>query len=356
MRTIVNGAYTLEVPDELTFAFNPNKVRVFHNGSAFDTPHHDLRNVRFSIGGRTETREAYNNKVEFDISHYLQIIFNELPKDFQGLKQTAVSVRLHIQPNSLQFVNINIDFTVVWGAIQVGDTFNPSRKLTWFRNFPQTFSFYSPEELIGYTKSDTETQWEEIGKFTQGIWHQNIDHAFIDIAERGIFRLGGNGVVNTFTATFSNTFRLHFEPSEFEIEFDINDCTNGHFLRWIDRHGFIQYYLFKESNQQIITNDREPIHRQEFSSFGRYYGGVSRTEKSEQRTINLNVPLIDSDTFDLLAGILSAPLVDLYAGMDGDIPVWLPVNITSGTKTKTSKPLQDFETAILLPQTQTQRL
>ena len=361
MRTEQTVNSTIKYPDEICFAFNP-QILSFEYPIGFE-------NFTITVSGNgkqfTDTRDLIVKENiligEIDISYYLQMLFN-IKRDGK-INNTSISAHVDIivfGGNTIEEFYFETD--VIWGAIAIGETFNASQKLTWFKNLPFTFSVYSPAGVSIISKIDGAAN-QNTGDYTEnGVTQQELIHYnpmdFVqDAQQNAVINFGGNGVINTFSFTFSYTFKLEKIEPFVLIELEVSECTNGMYLRWIDRHGFYKYYLFDRSNLARQTANNGEELNVEYFALGKFYNGISRQEKTEQHTRNLSASLIDNETYNLLVGILSSPLVDMYMGKDNDNnDVWLPVNITAGTRTEISAHLQDFEISILLPETVNQKL
>lgn len=141
----------------------------------------------------------------------------------------------------------------------------------------------------------------------------------------------------------------------------VDDSDNGTYLRWIDKHGFYCYWLFKSGDEsRQIANDGEFIRNNmtDYSYVNGYHGGTGRKQrKTENNTLPVCAPLVDSTTYDFLFQLASSPVVDMYAGKDEEgIHRWCAVNIAVATFVKSQKSLQDFVATIILPETRIQSL
>ena len=69
---------------------------------------------------------------------------------------------------------------------------------------------------------------------------------------------------STFDMTYDITFRyIVVNPQSVRIYVDIDDCEDGIYLRWINRHGFYCYWLFTQRSEQIKTAVEENYIRPE---------------------------------------------------------------------------------------------
>ena len=151
--------------------------------------------------------------------------------------------------------------------------------------------------------------------------------------------------------TFDNTFRP-IGDGVIINRLVVDDSNCGIYIRWIDRHGFYQYYLFMEG-ESVTESSSEGEKINELYDDSKYtYFGVSHYQgKSISRVVKACATLVGADTIDMLMTILSSPLVDMYA--DG---MWIPVNISGGSFARSMEHLQDFEISIEIPDIKSQML
>ena len=165
-----------------------------------------------------------------------------------------------------------------------------------------------------------------------------------------VIRLDEDLPASTFEYTFDNTFAPIGDGTVINrLVVDSSEC--GIYLRWIDRHGFYQYWLFQIGDNILQVSTNGELLYQTFSDNKYAYYGVSRQSKKMQKSIKACATLIDQDTFDMLSTLHTSPLIDLYH--EGE---WFPVRLATGTMSHLRKPLQDFEIEIILPETISQSL
>lgn len=354
MRNAIIGGSRIYYPDEVSFAFNPEYVIIKSNVEA---------EITLSANGKTFTdkREAIGGEMKMDISYYLQMLFDIQRYRTINTTSLSVNVALSFSGNTFYFSTL-----CVWGSIAPGEVFNPSRKEIWFRKklSSQTFYFFNP---IGNTTI--------YGSYDGGPVKlaQNISGAggilgimplllFPDAQREITLYIGNIDNIDTFDKTFDDTFHPAEKMAVTALKIEIDNCEDGVVIRWTDKSGLTHFYLFQESSLSTQTEDDGESIRIDFDGVSlipkedeRYYNGVSRQMKNEQRTLNLNAPLVDKETFELLSSVLASPLVDAYFGEEGNM-IWCPVNVVTGTKTMSNAHLQDFELSVLLPETQIQKL
>ena len=331
MRTDNVGGLSITYPDEIGFAFNPNYVMV--SGSVSEG------SLSISCDGTTYTdeREAKGGLIQYDLSEYVKTFFTS--RDFPiGIKSVAVSGH-----------GISFSTKFIWGAMNIGEVFNPSRKVVWFKNFPFTFSMYVADGATIRKRYD-KTLYTSASIGT-GLVHIDPKTLFPNAKDFGVIRLDEEIPASTFEYTFDNTFRPVGDGTIIN-RLVIDDCGKGVYLRWIDRHGFYQYWLFKEGDNVSQSDAEGELIYQDFSDNDYWYGGVARNQgKTMGRSIRACAPLVDQDTFRMLTTLHASPIVDMW--WDGK---WVPVNIDNATTTNTGSHLQDFEIEVTLPELMTQSL
>ena len=165
-------------------------------------------------------------------------------------------------------------------------------------------------------------------------------------------------MMSVFDRTFDYTF---FQTGENValVNLQISNETAGHYLRWVDRHGNLQYFLFKKGDQQYKNKLGSNKVSQDDDINGLYFANVMRTMNIEcsitHKCCAVNLP---SDIFDYVVTIITSPIVDLYCGKDGaGNEIWLPVNIQQNTvKYSPKKILNNLEFSFAIPDVNAQSL
>ena len=318
MRTLTVNGKAITYPDKLAFAYNPNPIVI--TGSEQET-------ISIVGTGKTynDTRAAYNGKISIDVSRYLQM--------FVGKDTPSAEVVVEVAGQTL-------DFTVLWGAINIGEKFNASRKLTWYRNLPFTVSMYIPEG--GAVSKRYEDTSYESASIATGVQEIN-PHTLFTEDKKAFIRMLGGDLVGVFEYTFDYTF-LNIDDNSFIIELEPNNCIEGVYLRWIDRHGFRQYRLFvKGETSDKSSTEGEELETDYTDEMPRY--GVKVYQgKSVERSVKLGAPNVSDEEYERLKMLDSAAWVELY--VNGK---WVPVRIKTGTVKTVGDHLHDYECEMLLP-------
>nr|DAJ84906.1 MAG TPA: hypothetical protein [Caudoviricetes sp.] len=336
MRTEEFNGHTITYPDETCFAFNPQIVTVDRVTS----------DVSFRVGtyySPVDKRSPIDGKVSIDISEYIKAWMEVSPTDIPSHYSLSLSVIIGEQ-------TFATTLKPIWGAMNIGEVFNPSRTVTMFRRFPSTITIFNANNDHVKIRYDN-NEYQDF--FTNnGLRHWDFSEKFRDAKDFGMIKiLNTPESPSAFQYTFDRTFKPIPEDAVF-IKVVFDDCDKGIYLRWLDRHGFLQYWLFQEGDLTgQSSNEGERLNvdysdvKYTYNGMGRYQGKIFQTTRKACAT------LVNRDTFKMLSTIHSSPIVDMY--IDGN---WIPVNIVPGTFTDSGADLQDFEIQITMPETITQML
>lgn len=384
MRTIeaVQG-FTVKYPDEVGFAFNPCLFIFEGSGLAW---------VRVRIFAEdtliaTVEEKAFGDKLYFDLREYIQTAFDtmsfgtldytkvtktELGKMFKFSFAYATSSDSdeNMEFKGEDYVEGDSDSTqeylkvfYIWGALKIGgqETYNGYRTLKWFRGYPFSFGLFSLGGSLLFCRDGVATRFEN----TDGEGVYNIPLLSTDDCKLyyTIMDCTGAFVEVTFDKTFDMTFRYTGGGTKTEkVRVEVEDgYDEGYYLRWIDRHGFYCYYLFKAGEESRKTTADESFSRNNLLAYDMSYGYEGYTGRQQQMsredTVPVCAPNVDSETYDMLFDLATSPCVDLFAGYDdaGD-PKWIAVTIQAGTYKKSTAVLQDFTCNVVMPEVPIQKL
>lgn len=367
MREFREEGYQLTYPDEIGFAFNP--CLIIQSGSGKVTS----LDITMSDGEKKQRviMQSFMNEVYADVREYIQGFFDSL--SFGNLEYTSIvksqrgkmimfSVLMQNDEDTMKTISFNVFY--IWGALKIGgkETYNGHKVLTWFRGFPFSFGlFCKGGGSILFSKDGVADRYINVDE--PGVY----DVPMTDEDDAKMYYLihdcSGAFQEVLFDNTFDMTFRFlgggtHTEKLRINI---VDGDESGYYLRWIDRHGFYCYYLFKKGVESSKITRDSVFMRNNLLAYDMSYGYQGYTGRQQQMsredTIPVCAPLVDSDTFDMLMDIATSPCVDLFAGYDADNrPQWIAVTINAGTYKKTKAVLQDFVTNIVMPEVQIQKL
>lgn len=372
MRTTTKNGVTLKYPDEIGFCFNPCLI-------VLEGP--NVASVALSLSDGTNTQgtefDALGGHVYGDFREFVQTLFDDTTfgdidysakstKSKLGKLVTLTATAFQLSEAGERVAVAEFPFTVfyVWGALALGETYNGLREVTLFRGFPFTVGLYNDGSegavlVSNDGKATTVISLDGQGVFDVTVPNETARHFYI------ISDFKGTLAATTFDDTYDLTFRkIGTGTFEDKVRVNIVDgVDDGFYLRWIDRHGFYCYWLFKKGAEQFqIANGGEYLRNNLLAydqSYG-YQGGAGRRQAyTRLDTVPVCAPLVSRETWDYLLGVAASPVVDLFRGYkaDGKTPIWQSVTVQAGTYTKAMRtPLQDFALNILLPETPTQTL
>ena len=357
MRTSSFDGATIEYPDLIAFAFNPIIINLY--GKNYEFVEISVEDTQTGVVYQ-DNREMFGESVFFDISSYVQGFFdageNNVDYSLSGAVNSKLgrefSISVDVPDNSFGF-----NMFVMWGAMRVGERYNGNRKLTWFKNFPFSVGLYSGASGSVEVTVDGKAQ-TPINLSGQNVW--NLMLTGIDAQNTVSFYLPGS---STHASVFDHTFDLTFKGltnTATRIDCEVDSSENGVYLRWINRHGMYCYWLFVPGDEvRQVVNDGEFLRNnmQDYSYVDGYHGGTGRKQrKTENDTLPVCAPLVDSDTYDFLFELATSPVVDMFSGYQDGKPQWKGVNVSVENFTKERTALQDFVCTIILPELNLQSL
>jgi hypothetical protein len=366
MQSATVSGITFTYPDTPCMVFNPVPIKV--EGS--------LSRLRVEITDGVNTLAVtYNtpNGGIVDVREYMQGMFTGMVMggDIDYTQQVKVSEAgkvLTVKLSSLTsagIANAVHTFTIfaVWGGLQARERYGQHRTVTWFMNYPFTVGVYFPaasNAAIGINSSPQ----APIPISAEGVYN-----LLIDDANGGRYMTIWDIIGTLDPATFEDVFDMTFtytlngtQQERIRIKLVTKDIDEGVYLRWIDRHGFWCYWLFKAGNVTRNVGSDGQWHRNDLNDWEETYHWQRTAGRRQTLTRNdvlpVCAPLVDSDTFDWLQDVTTSPCVDMYMGKDeNDLPKWTAVTIEAGSYTKdVKKPEQDFVMNVVMPETPIQSL
>lgn len=185
---------------------------------------------------------------------------------------------------------------------------------------------------------------------TQGVFDLNPAMTFPNVKKYARYNIclekATSAIFNmNFNFPFPDTSKICYET----VNIFLSNAKDGLYLRWMDRFGFLQYYLFREgttTNKSKPSSNTVQVERQ---YGGMYYGGMERpTEITSEETIKCCAVNLSKDILEYVKTIVNAPIVDLYLGKSrSGTELWLPVSVSSGSYSTDPKTmLSDYEIVI----------
>lgn len=368
MRETTTNSITIQYPDAVGFAFLPCIIKASGRNLSWIEVIIKHNNIE-----RSYNVETLNGSCITDFKTYVQAFFDgHIHADYDwtiGYDSSVLNRLVVIKVNAYddrdeRLASFDFYTNMVWGAPKYGETWNGYKRLTWFTHYPFTFGIYlsklNTKLQIGYEGAPSkllEIPTNGMTDFYAGILPSGAKYW-------NIYDYDGEIQQGTFDNTFDLTFRLTTGGKQsLLLRIDRDDAESGIYLRWIDRHGFVRYWLFAAGEEtREIASDTSFVR----NNLGRYddtifaYIGANGRRQGYERTdsIKLCAPLVDSDTFDMLQDLASSPVVDMYLGGDWahEEDMWMSVTIKAGSYTKSTACLQDFVCEMIINNINVQRL
>lgn len=333
----------INYPD-LGFAFNP--IRVSIDGVANEGYIEIEAN---SVKIRRETSPTSKN-VSFDLSAVAKSLFDRL--DFHKVEEQDSTLL-----KTIDFKLSNKDglihegtIPIIWGALQIGERYTQNKTLTYFKGYPFTLPLYVEKEILLEAINEREEVFS-FGAISGGKHNLRLNE--VEAFKRIKIVSVGSSEYSIFDYTFDFTFGpqrvIAKNTIDLDISINIAECvSDGIYLRWINKYGEYNYYLFQTSNQSAVVKNSDiqfdNVYYTTDLTDG-YHQGVSKNiGKNIEQTKKLFAHLVDSDTFDFLQHLVESPVVDMFLGYgENDVERWVSVNVQDGTFAKSTAVLQDFE-------------
>ena len=365
MRQTTTSNITIQYPDAVGFAFLPCIIKASGSNLSWIEVI-----IRYNNTERSYNVETLNGSCITDFKTYVQALFDgrihaayDWTIDYDS---SVLYLQVGIEVNAYddrdeQLASFDFRTNMVWGAPKYGETWNGYKRITWFTHYPFTFGIYlsklNANILIGY---------EGVPNKLEKIPINGIVDFYAGILPSGakywnIYDYDGEIQQGTFDNSFDLTFSLTTGGKQsLLLRIDRDDTESGIYLRWIDRHGFIRYWLFAAGEEtREIASDLSFIRNNLDDYLYGYYGDNGRRQGYERTdSIKLCAPLVDSDAFDMLQDLTSSPVVDMYLGGDWtqEEDEWMSVTIKAGSYTKSTACLQDFVCEMIINNINVQRL
>ncbi len=161
-----------------------------------------------------------------------------------------------------------------------------------------------------------------------------------------------------FDDTFDYTF---FNSNEFATitNLIINYETAGYYLRWIDRFGCFQYYLFKSGEATIKNKLSGNTFVEMAVNDGMWFPNHIRDINiTATDTRKCQASSLEDSIFAYVSTIITSPIIDLYLGKTKlGKEIWVPINIVASShKYKPKDVLHNLEISFTMPDIQAQSL
>ena len=363
-KTSISPSGTLSYPDDIVFANMPQPIEL--NGT-------NLEAIVIEVAGVGRfTYRVFNRKAVADIAEMVRAKFGNM-RGGEAINPANRSVSVAVKVMNISLATLfSFTMTAFWGALEPFErtaffgayAFDENdqmwhRTVRWFDNFPMsietiasTGSHYMIAEdggSYGAPVNITPTKVVSINPSNELAGVSDFANILVEVVPND---------VNVFDATFDFTFTNIIALYQQEIKVYRDNSACGYFLRWIDRQGILQYYLFERGTISEKSSDGESFDIPTIHA-GVAYSGIIRTErKGIEKSMKVAALLVPIEEARAVVSIGAASVVDLYVGKtEGGADLWLPVNIKPGTLTVTERErAQDIEIEIELPTAPTQKL
>lgn len=385
MTTTYSGdtPWKIEYPDNVVFAFNPLYIKVQTDISVVSSP-----TLYLTSGSETRSVEVQLIKgyAKIYFSRILQLFFDDYPH----VRTKDITVSLTIGAHQI----FGCTFLAVWGSLGLGERYDSygtyskgstmfSKTRVWFRHFPFTVTMFSAIENPTIHASSDKMKEKSVGTYVNGEYDApignnaryglfellpkvdfsdvskvcrycvgKVDYSVIDSdvsvlpdvsivsEEKVVSEQSDSGMVllsdsfqlaDPFDVSFDYTF--HSLEARHVANIIVREEQSGYYLRWIDRIGEIQYYLFTKGTTTLksILEKNEIADDVRNKEFAMNYPNLNRTVHIDGTiTCQCCASLLPDCIYEYVKTIVTSPYIDLYGGIDNDgKEIWIPINIVS---------------------------
>lgn len=311
----------VEYPARYAFAFNPLLITVGEEtiGSLQKAYIRAVKRYGGSDDYYRDEADFTDGEAVFDISMFCRGLFDL--GNIEDNTERIITVQFAVGVTDKSGTNHEMHsgeisgpsvMNVIWGAIAPTEEYNGLTSCRWFSRFPMKLEFFAQAGAKVYKEID--------GKGTHTLVSTVLDMGIASIDLSGAFEgdtvvrkaaLSVGDFVNVFDETFDFTFANY--ESEWEITLKKDDSPCGVFLRWIDKHGFMRYFLFSEGEESTESEDYGDLLEQKYSAFGRYYPNIYRQQgKSVTRKMNIAALHLTREEYEYVRSVAFSPVVDMY--------------------------------------------
>lgn len=313
-----------------------------------------IKNIGVNSGDYAETKYTdMNGKTTFDLARFLQIFMEGSVKpdadfDYTDPSKLVAMNIVHLELNAFGTQFWEEDFEVVNGADEPTDNWwSGERRLKWWVNYPFTFDFRNLDEAS--------LQVDGLAAVTK-----TLPQVTPDTSTYGRIRINMNGFVNPTAKTVKlstndgmGAFNGAFSGSVYNavtLEARPQAMTGKHvYLRWLNRHGELSYWLFNRYSSQRATkaadSQRAYVKDERFDSLETIDNATIRT-MTQQREIKVFTDALDGFDYEVVRQIFAAPFADMLipelSKIDG--PYWRRVHIKPETQVEPLQHSDDYTT------------
>lgn len=327
--------------DRPMFVFNKNTIRI----SSVDV---NPRYYTVTIGEHSIKVAKYGGNVEVDISGLLALCL-EMPYT----RHTYVVVAVEDSLGNSTAIRVE----AVLGTIIPSDVIEGmpveqrvsmlTRNVTWFCRFPFTLSYYAISGQKAHSVVRGQDDGDGIQSTTEitknGIYDVEIPTETCGAKSR-IVILDGNDNSSAFTDPFTYQFwQLGKESTA--IYLNANYEKDGWYLRWIDRKGFWQQFLFTKGTTTRKNELAKERKEYDINVSGFTFSATRPIVGSLKETVKCCATRLHREALECASSIVESVYVEIYRGNDTEgNPIWQPVTLeTSNITLDDNKVMGDVE-------------
>lgn len=292
-------------------------------------------------------------KATFDISRFLQIFMEDTMREdaYFDYNDDSKIVARHVIVVGLKYGGVYFwerEFQVVNGADEVTDCWwNKERRLKWWVNYPFTFDFRNIEWASAEINNSGLEQTLILPQITPynstiGRIRINTNRLLTPVVKVvKIYTQNGMGFLNGSFGQMNNTVVIEAKPQAMSSRYI--------YLRWLNRHGELSYWLFNRYSFQRATkatdSQRAYIKDERFDQYGTCDNSTIRT-MSQQREIKAFTDALDGFDYDVVRQLFAAPFADMLITEHStiDTPLWQRVHIKPETQVEPLQHSDDYTT------------
>lgn len=356
MRTITlsnNGVITY--PNQTVFAFSPNTLYVTIPDTLPDNSP-----VTITGNGLSFTRNCLNGSVIFPLDGLLKSLFDAESisrvtegvdmQEMQSIKSLDVKVYYNY---TLQATYETLSFTVIWGALQLGETYNVVTQKKWWVNLPFTTGIIgaSTNTVLAKFGGNSTINLGEKGSIGTLISPEDITGHTQD--QLLIVQFADGVQITTFGIEFDKTFQ---SENVGVLKLIPYTCTDGHYLRWVNQIGDFEYHLLKQSFDTGISTEtgaKELVNYYPTSESDTLIGRSRITQKTGRDSLLAGDVAIDEYDYQKLKYLLLSPIVQYYNQVTQK---WIGIRISDATLSPENEVLKQFNCTIVFPDYYTQHI
>lgn len=206
-------------------------------------------------------------------------------------------------------------------------------------------------DIIRWNEERMEVEYATAGNADEtGIFDLCPALTFPDAEESAQYIISiGTVTTGIFDAAFNIIFPDTTKKCNETVNITISDAQDGIYLRWIDRYGLLQYYLFVEGQGSVKASGSDDYKHVDRSYYGMAFGKLQRfIEETNVETVKCCAMNLPKSILAYVKTIVNSPIVDIYLGATrGGTELWVPVMVADGTyTTDPDTELTDFEISI----------